>query len=71
MIFGGCLITTDNSTVGTVILQRENSDGKELMKIATATSMWINGPFSMENTDKLYFSVTGSGCKVYLYEWVN
>ena len=71
MIFGGALITTDNSNVGTVVLQRDDSNGKELMKIATATSMWINGPFSMESTNKLYFNVTGTACKVYLYEWVN
>lgn len=69
-ILGGLLITTDNSTVGTVIIKREDTNGKEIIKIATATTMWINGPFSMEGTDVVFFSVVGSGCKVHLYEWV-
>ena len=71
MIFGGVLITTDNSTLGTVEIRRDNSQGKVLQGITTATSMWINGPFSMEGTDQLYYSVTGSGCEVFLYEWLN
>ncbi len=69
-ILGGILITTDNSAVGTVIIKRNNSSGKEIIKIATATTMWINGPFSMEGTTTVYFDVSGTGCKVHLYEWV-
>jgi len=70
-ILGGLLITTDNSAVGTVIINRVDTNGKEIIKIATATTMWINGPFSMEGTDTVFYSVTGSGCEVHLYEWVN
>lgn len=70
-IIGGILITTDNSTVGTVILRRDDVNGKQIIKIATATTMFISGPFSMEETDSVYHSVTGSGCAAQLYEWVN
>lgn len=69
-ILGGVLVTTDNSTVGTVIIRRDNTNGKEIIKIETATTMWINGPFSMEGTKNVFFDVTGSGCKAHLYEWV-
>lgn len=70
-ILGGILITTDNSTVGTVIINREDTNGKEIIKIATATTMWINGPFSMEGTDTVFYNVSGNNCEAHLYEWVS
>ncbi len=69
-ILGGILVSTDNSTVGTVIINREDTNGKEIIKIKTATTMWINGPFSLEGTSTVFFNVTGNNCEVHLYEWV-
>jgi len=71
MIFGGVAISTDNSTVGTVQIRRDNAQGKVLQAVATATTMWIGAPVTMEGTDQLYFSVTGANCEIFLYEWVN
>jgi len=69
-ILGGVLITTDNSNAGTVVINVNDSNGKEIIKISTKTTMWINGPFSLEGEEQIYFSVTGTGCLVHLYEWV-
>ncbi len=69
-VFGGMVITTDGSTLGTVIVRKDDANGKRLMKIATTSSMWVAGPITMEGTDQLYFSVSGSGCEAQFYEWV-
>ncbi len=69
-ILGGILITTDNSTLGIVIIKRNDTNGKEIIKISTKTTMWINGPFSMEGTNQIFYDVSGSGCSVHLYEWI-
>ncbi|MCP4451605.1 MAG: hypothetical protein GY809_09105 [Planctomycetes bacterium] len=69
-IVGGVLVTTDNTNQGTVILRRDTSGGKQIIEIKSVTSMWIAGPFSMEETDQLYYSVTGTGCEAQLYEWI-
>ena len=69
-ILGGVLITTDNSTLGVVIIKRNDANGKEIMKISTVTTMFISGPFSMEGTNQIYYDVSGNNCSVHLYEWV-
>lgn len=67
---GGILITTDNSTQGVVRLRRLDTNGKQIIEIKTVTSMWIAGPFSMEDTKVVYYEVTGSGCEAQFFEWV-
>jgi hypothetical protein len=67
---GGILITTNNTNQGTVLLHRDDASGAQIIDIATVTSMWITGPFSMEGTTSLYYSVSGTGCAAQFYEWV-
>lgn len=69
-IVGGILITTDNSTQGTVRIRRDNAEGKQIQEVKTVTSMWISGPFSMEGTNKVFFDVSGNNCEAQFYEWV-
>ena len=69
-ILGGILITTDNSTLGVVSIKRNDTNGKEIIKISTKTTMWINGPFSMEGTNNVFYNISGSGCSATLYEWI-
>ena len=69
-IIGGVLITTDNSSQGTVILRRDDASGKQIIEIKTVTSMFISGPFSLEGTEVCFYSVSGAGCEAQLYEWV-
>ena len=69
-ILGGILITTNNTDLGTVILRRDGAAGKQIIEIKTVTSMFISGPFSMEGTQSVYHSVTGTGCEAQLFEWV-
>ena len=70
-ILGGILITTDNTNAAGIILRRDTSGGKQIIDISTITTMWISGPFSLEETDQLYYAVTGTGAAVQLYEWVS
>ena len=67
-ILGGILITTDNSAQGTVILRRDDDSGKQIIEIKTVTTMFISGPFSMESTNDLYYSISGTGCEAQLFE---
>lgn len=69
-ILGAVLITTDNSNQATVIVRRESSSGKQIFKIATATTIWIAGPIDMEGTDQAHISVTGTGAAAQFYEWL-
>ena len=69
-IVGGILITTDNTTQGTVRIRRNDTNGKQIQEIKTVTSMWISGPFSLEGTKKVFYDVSGSGCEAQFYEWV-
>ena len=68
---GGILITTDNTNQGTVRMRREDSNGKQIIEVKTVTSMWIAGPFSLEDTKRIYYEVTGTGCEAQFFEWVN
>ena len=69
-VIGGILITTDNTNQGTVIIRREDSTDKQIIEIKTVTSMWVSGPFSLEQTTKFYHDVTGTGCEAQFFEWV-
>jgi len=69
-VLGGILITTNNTNQGVVIIKRDNASGKEVVKISTITTMWITAPFSLEGTTTLYYDVSGTGCEVHLYKWV-
>ncbi len=69
-IVGGILITTDNSTQGTVRIRRINAEGKQIIEVKTVTSMWVSGPFSMEEAKNLYYEVSGNNCEAQFYEWV-
>lgn len=70
-IVGGILITTDNTNQGTVIVRRENDEGKQIIEIKTVTTLFISGPFSLEQSTKLYHNVSGTGCEAQFYEWVS
>jgi len=69
-IVGGVLITTDNTNAATVILRRDNASGSQILDISTITTMWIGAPFSLDRTETVYYSITGTGASAHLYEWV-
>lgn len=69
-ILGGVLITTDNTNAGTVVLRRDDGSGAQILDISTVTTMFITAPITMEGTDTLHYTVSGTGCAVQLYEWV-
>ncbi len=67
---GGVLISTDNTNAAAVTLRRNNATGAQIIDISTITSMWITGPFDLEGTNDLYYSISGTGATAQLYEWV-
>ena len=69
-IVGGVLITTDNSNAAAVVLRRDSGTGTVVIDISTKTTIWITGPFSMEGTETLYYSISGTGASAQLFEWV-
>lgn len=70
-VLGGILVTTNNSDVVTASVQRINSEGKTVVSLSTSASgLFISGPISLEGTQALYFSVSGVGGSIQLYEWV-
>ena len=69
-IVGGLLITADGTNNTTVVVQRDNTSGKEIFEIVTKQPLWIAGPFSLEGTTQAYVSVSGTGGAAQIYEWV-
>ena len=69
-IVGGILLTTDNTNAAVVELRRNSASGKKILQVSTVTSMWISGPFSLEETTQLYYSITGTGAAGQVFEWI-
>jgi hypothetical protein len=69
-IVGGVLITADGTNAATVVVQRQDANGKEIFEIVTKVPLWIAGPFSLEGTEAAYVTASGTGAAAQLYEWV-
>jgi len=70
-IVGGALITADGTNDATVVIRRENDAGKSILHVVTKIPLWITGPFHLEDTQAAYVSVSGTGARVQVYEWVS
>lgn len=69
-IVGGVLITADSTNAAAVTVQRVDGSGKKIFDVSTKVPLWIAGPFSLENTDQAFVSVSGTGALAQIYEWV-
>ena len=69
-IVGGILLTADGTNAASVTLQRDTSGGTKIIELSSTISMWISGPFGMEETETLYYAISGTGGSAQLYEWV-
>lgn len=69
-IVGGVLITTNNSDAATVVVRRESDSGLPIINISTVTTMWIGGPFGLDDTETAHVTVSGTGASAQIYEWV-
>ena len=69
-IIGGVLITTDGTNAAAVTIRRDDASGKILFQISTKTPIFASGPFSTEETSRIYLSVTGTGGAAQIYEWI-
>ena len=69
-ILGGVLITTDGTNAVTVILKRDDNDGKVIFQLVTDSTQFIKAPISLEDTTQLYYDVAGTGAAAQLFQWV-
>jgi hypothetical protein len=69
-IMGGVLITADGTNNATVIARRLNSAGKIVFKIVTKSPLFTTGPIGLEDTQALYYDVSGTGAAAQFFEWV-
>lgn len=66
-LIGGLLISLD-TTLGVIVLRDTNSTGAILVEISPKTAMFVGAP--IKAAKKIYYSISGSGCAVQIFEWV-
>ena len=66
---GGVLITTDSSTAGVVILRKDNATGDIIFDISTVPPIFVTAPIRVNDTDTIYFDISGANASAMLYEW--
>ena len=69
-LFGGILLTTDGSSTATVEIRKNNASGEQIMSFDSEAPGLHLGPFKVNTTQVLYYSITGVGAKGQLYEHV-
>lgn len=69
-VFGGVAITANGTNDATIAIHRDDASGKQIFEIVTKQPLFCSGPFWMEDTTSLYYSVTGTGAAAQIYEWV-
>jgi len=70
-IVGGVIISTNNTNAAVVVLRRDNASGKQLFSMSTVTAVGVFAPIWMENTETLYYDISGTGASAQIYEWVS
>lgn len=70
-IIGGVLITADGTNAVVVQVRRDDSSGKRIIDVTTKIPLWITGPFHLEDTERAYVNVSGTGAAAQFYEWVS
>lgn len=70
-IIGGVLITADGTNNAVLAIRRVDASGKRIINVTTKIPLWVTGPFHMEDTDRAYVDISGTGAAVQVYEWVS
>lgn len=68
-IFGGALITADGTNDATITIRENNSSGTILYEIVTKSPGAPIMPIK-SNSKRIYYSISGTGAKAQLYEWI-
>jgi hypothetical protein len=70
-IVGGVLITADGTNNAVLVVRRTDSAGKPIINVTTKIPLWVTGPFHLEDTERAYVDISGTGAAVQVYEWVS
>jgi len=68
-IFGAAVITTDGTNAAVVEIRKNNASGELLLDVSTKQPMIETSLIRVSDTQVIYYSVTGTGAKVQLFEW--
>ena len=67
-LIGAVLISTDGTNAASVTLQKDNASGKKIIEVSTKTPLFIDGYFSTEGSEYVYYSVSGTGASAQFFE---
>jgi hypothetical protein len=65
------LISTNNSAAAAVILRKNDASGEKIFDISTITAGdYPFQPVLLENTDVVYYDITGTGAAAQIYGYI-
>ncbi len=65
---GGIGISADGTNLATLTIREDNASGNIIFQMSTTSSIFIGAPF--EATDTIYYTISGTGASVELFEWI-
>jgi len=65
--FGGVMLSTDGTNLGTVVIRKESVSGEKILEFSSISSIFIPAPF--DASDTIYYSITGTSVTAQLFEW--
>jgi len=68
-VFGAAAITTDGTNAAVIQIRKNNASGDLLLDVSTKQPMIETSLIRVSDTQVIYYSVTGTGAKVQLFEW--
>lgn len=67
-LFGGVLVSCDGENPAVIQVRKNNASGELLVDVSTVSPCFLPGPIIVDNTQVLYYSITGTGALAQLYE---
>jgi len=67
-ILGGVLITTDGTNAATVVVRKSGASGAKVFDLSGIQALWC--PCMIDAANSIYYSISGTGAKAQLFEFV-
>lgn len=69
-IFGGCILNTDGTNTGAVIVRNDDASGSIIFDLSSNVSTPAYGPHRQTTGSRtIYYAISGTGADAQLYEW--